>query len=218
MKLRTLMVFALACLMVSLAGVDTLRAQAKAQEKGANPMVLFKTTMGSFKVELYPDKAPITVKNFLAYVDKKFYDGTTFHRIVPGFVIQGGGFDKDMNKKPTSAPIANEATNGLKNSKGTLSMARTPDINSATSQFFVNLVDNAALDHTGTGPSQFGYAVFAKVVEGFGVIEKIAAVKTVTKGQYQGVPATPVVITSVTRIEAAKETPKDAPKDVEKAD
>jgi len=209
MKLfRLVSAIVLAGFFVSLSSAGPLWAQDKAQEKSANPMVLFKTTIGSFKVELYPKAAPITVKNFLDYVDKKFYDGTTFHRIVPGFVIQGGGFDKDLMKKATSPAIANEATNGLKNLKGTLSMARTPEINSATSQFFVNLVDNAALDHTGDAPKDFGYAVFAKVVEGFGVIEKIAAVKTVTKGQYQGVPATPVIIQSATRIGAGKVAPK----------
>jgi peptidyl-prolyl cis-trans isomerase A (cyclophilin A) len=209
---RLATVLAIAALIVSLSSAGPLWAQEKAQEKSANPMVLFKTTLGSFKVELYPTEAPITVKNFLDYVDKKFYDGTTFHRIVPGFVIQGGGFDKAMMKKATSPPIKNEANNGLKNLKGTLSMARTPEINSATSQFFVNLVNNATLDHTGDAPAQYGYAVFGKVVQGFDVIEKIAAVKTVTKGQYQGVPASPVVILSVTRISAEKEAPK-APKE-----
>ncbi len=183
-----------------------------AQEKSVNPMVLVKTSMGSFKVELYPKEAPVTVANFLSYVDKKFYDGTTFHRVIPGFVIQGGGFDKSMVQKSTASPIKNEAKNGLKNLRGTLSMARTNDINSATSQFFVNLKNNANLDHA--SEAQYGYAVFAKVVQGFEVIEKIAAVKTTSKGPHQDVPEKPVIIESMTRIvpeKAAAEAPAPAP-------
>jgi peptidyl-prolyl cis-trans isomerase A (cyclophilin A) len=192
-----LLVFALCAFVASLSWVGPVSAQ----EKSGNPMVLVKTSMGSFKIELYPKEAPITVANFLNYVDKKFYDGTTFHRIVPGFVIQGGGFDKNMMKKETLAPIKNEATNGLKNLKGTLSMARTNEVNSATSQFFVNLKDNAALDHA--SDAQYGYAVFGKVVQGLDVIEKIAAVPTTTKGPYQGVPVKPVIIESMTRVTPA---------------
>jgi peptidyl-prolyl cis-trans isomerase A (cyclophilin A) len=168
--------------------------------------------MGSFKVELYPKEAPVTVANFLSYVDKKFYDGTTFHRVIPGFVIQGGGFDKSMMQKSTASPIKNEAKNGLKNLRGTLSMARTNDVNSATSQFFVNLKNNANLDHA--SEAQYGYAVFAKVVQGFEVIEKIAAVKTTSKGPHQDVPEKPVIIESMTRIvpeKAAAEAPAPAP-------
>jgi peptidyl-prolyl cis-trans isomerase A (cyclophilin A) len=186
---------------------------ANAQEKSANPMILVKTSMGSFTIELYPKEAPITVANFLGYVDKKFYEGTTFHRIVPNFVIQGGGFDKGMVQKRTQPPIKNEATNGLKNLRGTLSMARTNDINSATSQFFVNLKNNGNLDHA--SDAQYGYAVFAKVVQGFEVIEKIAAVKTTTKGRYEGVPEKPVIIESMTRTvreKAAPPAPAPAPK------
>lgn len=170
--------------------------------KTANPIVLVKTNMGSFKIELFAKEAPITVANFLNYVDKKFYDGTTFHRVIPGFVIQGGGFDKNMSQKTTLPAIKNEALNGLKNLKGTLSMARTSEINSATSQFFVNLVDNAALDHV--SDAKYGYAVFGKVVEGFDVVEKIAAVKTTTKGPFQDVPETPVIVESATRVLPAK--------------
>jgi len=182
---------------------------AQAKEKAANPMVLVKTNMGSFKIELYPEQAPVTVKNFLDYVDKKFFDGTTFHRVIPGFVIQGGGFDKDMMRKATLPPIKNEATNGLKNLKATLSMARTNDINSATSQFFVNLKDNASLDHV--GDAQYGYAVFGKVVQGFEVIEKIAGVKTTTKGPNADVPEKPVIINSATRVAPEKAPEKAAP-------
>lgn len=233
--LKIASVFALAGLVVSLSSVCPVWAQEKAQEKSvnpqekpanpqiksltpqeksANPMVIFKTTWGSFKVELYPKEAPITVKNFLTYVDKKYYDGTIFHRVIPGFVIQGGGFDKDMMHKATDPPIKNEATNGLKNLKATLSMARTPDIGSATSQFFVNLNDNTPLDHTGETPAAYGYAVFGKVVDGWPVIEKIAVVKTVDKGQYQNVPAEPVIVISVTRVGAEKKAP-EAPKGAE---
>jgi peptidyl-prolyl cis-trans isomerase A (cyclophilin A) len=180
------------------------------QGKSVNPMVLVKTNMGSFTVELFPKEAPITVANFLRYVDTKFYDGTTFHRVMPGFVIQGGGFDKNMVKKDTLAPIKNEATNGLKNLKGTLSMARTNDISSATSQFFVNLKDNAPLDHV--SEAQYGYAVFAKVVKGFEVVEKIATVKTTSKDPYQNVPEKPVIIESITKIAPPPPPPPPAPK------
>ncbi len=158
-----------------------------------NPRVVMETSMGTMVIELYPDKAPITVKNFLAYVDAGFYDGTIFHRVIPGFVLQGGGFDDEMEKKENNAPIKNEADNGLRNLRATLSMARTQQINSATSQFFINLKNNSALDH---GSRDFGYAVFAKVVKGLSVIDKIAGVKTTTKGHYRDVPVEPVLITS----------------------
>jgi cyclophilin family peptidyl-prolyl cis-trans isomerase len=198
----------LCVLAASFAGIGSLSAQ----EKGGNPMVLVKTSMGSFKIELFEKEAPITVKNFLNYVDKKFYDGTIFHRVMPTFVIQGGGFDKNMVQKSTLTPIQNEAKNGLKNLKGTLSMARTNDINSATSQFFVNLKSNAALDHV--SEAQFGYAVFGKVVQGLDVVDKIAAVKTGNKGPHQNVPEKPIIIESMTRIvpeKAPAEAPTPAP-------
>jgi len=199
MKLGTLLLIMSLCVFAaSFARVSVVSAQGKS----VNPMVLVKTNMGSFKVELYPKEAPVTVANFLNYVDKKFYDGTTFHRVIPGFVIQGGGFDKSMTQKSTLAPIKNEATNGLKNLRATLSMARTNDVNSATSQFFVNLKNNANLDHASN--AQYGYAVFAKVVQGFEVIEKIAAVKTTSKGSFQDVPEKPIIIESITRIEPEK--------------
>lgn len=159
-------------------------------------MVVFSTNYGDFTLELYPDKAPVTVENFLSYVDSGFFDGTIFHRVIPGFVIQGGGFTEDMQQKPTQAPIKNEADNGLKNLRGTLSMARTSDINSATSQFFVNLKDNAFLDH---GTRDFGYAVFAKVIDGMDVIDKIAAVPTGNRGGHQDVPREPVIVKSASR-------------------
>ena len=167
-----------------------------------NPRVVMETSMGTMVLELYPDKAPISVKNFLDYVDSGFYDNTIFHRVMPGFVIQGGGFETEMKKKETKDPIKNEADNGLRNLRATLSMARTSQINSATSQFFINLKNNSTLDH---GSRDFGYAVFAKVVKGLSVIDKIAGVKTTTKGHYRDVPAEPVFITSAHREKAAAE-------------
>jgi cyclophilin family peptidyl-prolyl cis-trans isomerase len=162
-------------------------------------MVKFETSHGSFTIELFPKEAPITVENFLRYVDDGFFDGTIFHRIVPGFVIQGGGLTQDFQNKDTRAPIKNEAKNGLKNTRGSLSMARTSNVDSATSQFFVNLADNAFLDH---GSRDYGYAVFARVVEGMDVVDKIAKVKTGTRKGYQDAPMEDVVITSARRVEA----------------
>ena len=162
-------------------------------------MVKFETTHGSFTIELFPKVAPITVENFLRYVDDGFFDGTIFHRIVPGFVIQGGGFTEDMTQKKTKAPIKNEADNGLKNKRGTLSMARTNDINSATSQFFVNLKDNDFLDHS---RGNFGYAVFAKVTDGMDVVDKIAAVETGRKRGFDDVPVEAVTMKSVRHVKS----------------
>ena len=163
-------------------------------------MVKFETSLGDFVIALDPSRAPVTVANFLQYVDDGHFDGTVFHRVIPGFVIQGGGMTADMSQKPTRRPIENEAANGLKNLRGTLSMARTNDVNSATSQFFVNLVDNAFLDHQ--GPRNFGYAVFARVVEGMDVIDAIAAVKTGRKRGHEDVPLEPVVVHAARRVEA----------------
>ena len=161
-------------------------------------MVKFETSLGDFVVEFFPDEAPVTVANFLQYVDDGHFDGTVFHRVIPGFVIQGGGLTEDMSQKKTRAPIENEATNGLRNLRGTLSMARTNDINSATSQFFVNLVDNAFLDHQ--GPGNYGYAVFGKVVEGMDVIDAIAKVKTGRRRGHDDVPVEAVVVRSARRV------------------
>ena len=160
-------------------------------------MIRFETSHGPFTVELFEKEAPVTVANFLRYVDDGFFDGCIFHRIVPGFVIQGGGLTKDFASKKTRDAIANEAKNGLKNSRGSLSMARTSDVNSATSQFFVNLADNAFLDH---GPRDFGYAVFGRVTDGMDVIDKIARVKTGTRKGYQDAPLEDVVIVSARRV------------------
>ncbi len=173
-------------------GTLTVSRAVRAQDLADTPKVIFSTTLGNFMIELYPGKAPITVKNFLAYVDAGYFDNTIFHRVIPGFMIQGGGFTEQMQKKPTQPPIKNEANNGLKNKRGTLSMARTGVVDSATAQFFINLKDNVFLDH---GTRDFGYAVFARVIAGMEVIEKIAAVPTGSKD----VPKTPVVIKSARR-------------------
>ncbi len=162
-------------------------------------MIRFETTLGNFTIELFEKEAPLSVANFLQYIDDGHFDGTIFHRIVPGFVIQGGGFTDDLTQKKTRAPIRNEADNGLKNTRGTLSMARTNDINSATSQFFVNLKDNDFLDHQ---RGNFGYAVFAQVTEGMDVIDQIAAVQTGRRKGFDDVPLEAVVMTRVTRIAA----------------
>jgi len=163
-------------------------------------MIQFETSHGTFTVELFPTEAPVTVENFLRYVDDGHFDGTIFHRIVPGFVIQGGGLTADFANRNTRAPISNEAKNGLKNTRGTLSMARTSDINSATSQFFVNLADNAFLDHS---PRDYGYAVFARVSAGMDVIDRIAGVRTGTRKGYKDAPLEDVVIVSARRVPAA---------------
>jgi len=175
-----------------------LAAATVAAKEGDNPVVLMKTSMGDIVIELDAAKAPVTTANFLAYVKDKAYDGTIFHRVIDGFMIQGGGFDKDMKQKPTKAPIKNEAGNGLKNTTGTIAMARTSDPNSATAQFFINVKDNTALDYRNDTPSGIGYAVFGKVTKGMDVVEKIKAVPTSNKGGHGDVPVTPVVIESVT--------------------
>ena len=162
-------------------------------------MIRFQTTLGDFTIELMPKEAPVTVENFERYVREEFFDGLIFHRVIPGFVIQGGGLTPDMSQKDNHAPIKNEATNGVKNERGFLSMARTNDINSATSQFFINLKDNDFLDHK---PGSYGYAVFAKVVDGMDVIEQIAAVKTGRRRGHDDVPVEDVVIISAREIAA----------------
>jgi len=166
-------------------------------EGSKNPFVLIETSMGTIKVELLQDKAPVTVKNFLDYANEKFYDGTIFHRVIQNFVIQGGGFTTDMEKKPTKPAIINEATNKLSNLKGTIAMARTQFVDSATSQFYINLKDNVNLDHRDETPEGYGYCVFGKVVEGMDVVETIGGVPTTTKDFFRDVPVTAVVINSV---------------------
>jgi peptidyl-prolyl cis-trans isomerase B (cyclophilin B) len=173
----------------------------KNEETKRNPTVLMSTSLGDVRVELFADKAPITVENFVAYVVEQFYDGLVFHRVIPGFMIQGGGFDSAMRQKSTRSPIKNEAGNGLKNKTGTLSMARTNVVDSATAQFFINVKDNDFLDHRNTSPEGFGYAVFGQVTEGLDIVRKIEKVKTGSRGFHQDVPVEPVVIQSV-RLEA----------------
>ena len=160
----------------------------------ANPSVTMETSLGVITIELFEKEAPVTVANFLRYVDEQFYDGLIFHRVIRGFMIQGGGFDKDMNQKATRAPIRNEAANGLKNDRYTIAMARTPDPHSATAQFFINVADNAFLDYSSPTPQGWGYAVFGKVVKGQEVVDAIAGVKTTTHYPHRDVPAEPIVI------------------------
>jgi peptidyl-prolyl cis-trans isomerase B (cyclophilin B) len=173
-------------------------ANTPAPAKSSAPRVAFETTLGRFVIELDPVKAPKSTENFLAYAKAGFYDGTIFHRVIPGFMAQGGGFSADMKQKATQPPIPNEADNGLKNKRGTVAMARTNDPNSATSQFFVNLVDNAFLDHTGKNPRGWGYAVIGQVVEGMDVIDKMAAVKTGMRGPFSDVPTQTIEVKKAT--------------------
>ena len=166
-----------------------------------NPRVEFKTSMGSFALELYADKAPKTVANFIQYVNSGFYNGTIFHRVIDGFMIQGGGFEPGMREKTTRPPIENEAglalKAGLKNELGTVAMARTPNPHSASAQFFINVKDNGFLDYRDSSPQGYGYAVFGRVVEGMDTVMRIAKVPTATAGQHGNVPQKPVVIESV---------------------
>jgi cyclophilin family peptidyl-prolyl cis-trans isomerase len=166
-----------------------------------NPRVEFKTSMGSFALELYADKAPKTVANFIQYVNSGFYNGTIFHRVIDGFMIQGGGFEPGMREKTARSPIENEAglalKAGLKNELGTIAMARTPNPHSATAQFFINVKDNGFLDYRDSSPQGYGYAVFGRVVEGMETVMRIAKVPTATAGQHGNVPQKPVVIESV---------------------
>jgi cyclophilin family peptidyl-prolyl cis-trans isomerase len=174
-----------------------LLAQAPAQAYAKNPVVVIKTSMGTIKAELFADRAPATVANFLQYTKDKFYDGLIFHRVINGFMIQGGGHDAKMVKKATRAPIKNEAKTGGKNLVGTLAMARTSEPDSASSQFFINVANNQPLDYRGDGPSEIGYCVFGKVVEGMEVVDKIKAVPTGAQNGVPNVPLTPVFIESV---------------------
>jgi len=178
---------------------DAKKGETKPQQ-ATNPKVLMKTNLGNITIELYPEQAPLGVANFLRYVDEKFYTGTIFHRVIDGFMIQGGGFGKDFVQKKPHAPIKNEAYNGLKNLKGTLAYARTTDVDSATSQFFINVADNTHLDHTARTNEGFGYCVFGKVIEGMNVVEKIKAIPTATKAGMQNVPTSTVEILSIDKM------------------
>ena len=166
-------------------------------ENEKTPVVTMSTNMGDIRIELNSDKAPITTKNFLAYVNDGHFDGMIFHRVIPGFMIQGGGFDSKMSQRPTKSPIKNEAHNGLKNVKGSIAMARTDVVDSATAQFFINVKDNDFLDHKNTSPGGYGYAVFGQVIEGMDIVHTIEKVKTGNRGMHQDVPVEAVVITSV---------------------
>jgi cyclophilin family peptidyl-prolyl cis-trans isomerase len=165
-----------------------------------NPKVLMKTTKGDITIELYPDEAPISVENFLSYVNEKFYDGTIFHRVIKDFMIQGGGLNTDFQEKTTKAPIQNEAKNGLKNKRGTLAMARMPEPHTASSQFFINHANNSFLDY-GQAADGWGYCVFGKVIQGLDVVDAIANSPTMTKSGMSDVPRETIEIISVTLIE-----------------
>jgi cyclophilin family peptidyl-prolyl cis-trans isomerase len=169
------------------------------QPAPGNPVVVVETSAGPITIELFKDQAPVSVENFLQYARDGFYTNTIWHRVVPGYVIQGGGYTADFAAKPTRPPIQNEATNGLSNRKGTVAMARTHAARSATSQFFINLLDNPGLDHQGLAPDDFGYAVFGRVIDGWDAVNAIASAKTaMTKEGMENVPVTPIVIKSVT--------------------
>ena len=177
--------------------VPPLQAPAPTPAPG-NPVAVISTSMGDITVELFKDKAPVSVENFLQYVTEGFYAGTIFHRVKPGFVIQGGGYTPEMAERGTRAPILNEAPNGLKNARGTLAMARTRQLRSATSQFYINVVNNSAFDHRGYAPEDYGYAVFGRVLDGMEVVDKISTTPTGSKDGHEDVPLTPVVIKSIT--------------------
>jgi peptidyl-prolyl cis-trans isomerase B (cyclophilin B) len=167
---------------------------------GDNPKIEMDTTKGKIVIELYAHQAPKTVKNFLAYLDAGFYDKTIFHRVIPGFMIQGGGFTADMQRKDTRPPIDNEADNGLRNERGTIAMARTSDPHSATAQFFINTVNNDFLNYRNKSSQGWGYAVFGRVAEGMAVVDAVSGVKTATRGAFRNVPTDPIVITRVKRL------------------
>ena len=177
-----------------------------AQADNHNTMLQMNTSMGSIEIELFAEQAPLSTANFLEYVNSGFFDGLIFHRVIPGFMIQGGGMDAQMRDKPNNAPIQNEADNGLKNDRGTLAMARTNNPHSATSQFFINLVNNDFLNHSSKDARGWGYAVFGKVTKGMDVVDAIAQVSTGNSGYHQDVPKQPIVIESVELLTSA--TPK----------
>jgi cyclophilin family peptidyl-prolyl cis-trans isomerase len=181
-----------------IAGVGLCASAAFGAQEGKNPVILVSTSLGDIKIELDKEKAPVTVDNFLSYVNDKFYDGTIFHRVIAGFMIQGGGFTADMAQKKTKAPIKNEAGNGLKNDVGTIAMARTNVVDSATAQFFINVKSNDFLNHRDQSQAGFGYTVFGKVIEGLDVVRKIENVKTGNSKGMSDVPVETVVIKSVT--------------------
>jgi len=191
-------------LAATIAGIALISISSTLAQATEKTMVEMVTSKGTITLELYPDKAPITVSNFLDYVDSGFYDGTIFHRVIRNFMIQGGGFDKELNRKPTQDPIKNEAANGLRNERGTIAMARTQIPDSATSQFFINTSDNPALDYRNDTPQGIGYCVFGRVVEGEAVIDAIQSARTGSQRGMQDVPVEAIVIEKVTRIQPAE--------------
>jgi peptidyl-prolyl cis-trans isomerase B (cyclophilin B) len=209
-KLTTLL---LALLLTPLLGACSDQEQATtattAQTEAGNPRVLMQTSMGDIVLELYPQQAPVTVTNFLRYVDDGFYDGTIFHRVIDGFMIQGGGFTQDFEKKGTRPPIINEADNGLRNKIGTVAMARTQEPHSATAQFFINVANNTSLDFREKTPRAWGYAVFGRVVKGMEVVKAIKGVATTSRGMFRDVPATNIVIKKVSRLSEATTPTKE---------
>jgi peptidyl-prolyl cis-trans isomerase A (cyclophilin A) len=187
-------------ILVALLGflLQTPAPAAAPQPAPGNPVVVIETSAGAITAELFKDRAPVSVENFLQYLREGHYGGTIWHRVVPGYVIQGGGYTPELVEKSTHPPIQNEATNGLSNLRGTLAMARTRQARSATSQFYINLANNPSLDHRGFSPDDFGYAVFGRVLAGMDVVDRIAAVRTASRDGMDTVPVTPVLITSVT--------------------
>lgn len=200
MKLQCTLLLALSIVTVPVKAEEAAPDSRVSVEAQPPPRVELVTSQGRIVLELYPDKAPATVENFLAYVNEGFYDGLVFHRVIDGFMIQGGGMDSDMKQKATRGGIKNEAANGLKNDRGTLAMARTSAPHSATSQFFINLIDNKFLNYRSSTPSGFGYCVFGKVVEGMDVVSAIGKVKTGNQGFLKDVPEEAVVIQSASRL------------------
>lgn len=187
--------------LISLLAATSIALAAESPKKMSEPTtkVKFETSLGAFVVQLNAAKAPVTVENFLSYVKEGHYDGTIFHRVIPGFMAQGGGYTADFKQKPTHKPIKNEADNGLLNKRGTIAMARTPDPNSASSQFFINYVDNAFLDYKSSTPQGWGYAVFGEVVEGMNVVDEMAKIPTGPGGPMPSdVPKTPIVVNKAT--------------------
>lgn len=185
-------------LLTVVAIIVVLAGTTMAQETSTpHPQVVMETSEGEIVLELYPDQAPLTVRNFLNYVESSFFNSTIFHRVIPGFMIQGGGFTSDMQKKPTLPPIKCEANNGLKNDRGTIAMARTRNPHSATAQFFINTVDNTFLNYKSPTVSGWGYAVFGKVIQGMQVVDAISKVETFTKGPYRNVPKATVEIIQI---------------------
>ncbi len=191
------LVLLLLCFLTMTACSSSSEPKTNQMEKAENPIAVIHTNRGDVTVRLLRDKAPITVNNFLVYAKEGFYDGTIFHRVIEDFMIQGGGFTSGMRHKPTHEAIKNEANNGVANKRGTVAMARTADVNSATAQFFINVVDNAFLDHRGDSRNEYGYAVFGEVIDGMDVVDAIRRVQTQSQGAHQNVPVEAIVIKSV---------------------